>query len=243
MLIVNADDWGRTREETDAALQCFRRGRVSSVTAMVFMDDSDRAAALAREACIDAGLHLNLSQAFASRTPDVRVRESHDRVVRFLSSSRFAVLLYHPGLRDDFRRVCDAQLAEFERLYGRPPSHVDGHQHKHLCLNMLWGAPVPSGAKVRRGFHFWPGEKSALNRLYRRYVDATLLRKYRSTAYFFALSQCLNPQRLDRVIALARVEPVELMTHPVHSRERELLLDDAFGRRLADLRIGTYNEI
>jgi predicted glycoside hydrolase/deacetylase ChbG (UPF0249 family) len=48
VLIINADDWGRSPAETDAALDCFSNGRITSVTAMVFMADSKRAADLAK---------------------------------------------------------------------------------------------------------------------------------------------------------------------------------------------------
>jgi len=44
MLIINADDFGRSWEETDVAHSCIRRGQITSVTAMVFMHDSERAA-------------------------------------------------------------------------------------------------------------------------------------------------------------------------------------------------------
>src|SRR5579863_9771612 len=57
VLIVNADDWGWDRETTDRTLNCFLEGSLSSVSAMVFMQDSERAARLARQHGIDAGLH------------------------------------------------------------------------------------------------------------------------------------------------------------------------------------------
>jgi predicted glycoside hydrolase/deacetylase ChbG (UPF0249 family) len=63
-LIINADDWGRSRETTDRTLECWERGSISSVSAMVFMEDSVRAAALARERGIDTGLHLNFTTPF-----------------------------------------------------------------------------------------------------------------------------------------------------------------------------------
>ena len=31
------------------------------------------------------------------------------------------------------------------RLYGKLPSHVDGHQHRHLCANMLIDPIIPEG--------------------------------------------------------------------------------------------------
>jgi len=43
-LIINADDWGCDRGATDRTLDCIMRGTVSSVSAMVFMADSERSA-------------------------------------------------------------------------------------------------------------------------------------------------------------------------------------------------------
>jgi len=47
LLIINADDWGRDPENTGKILDCVLLGAVSSVSAMVFMEDSERAAAIA----------------------------------------------------------------------------------------------------------------------------------------------------------------------------------------------------
>ena len=49
-LVINADDWGRDRETTERIRECAARGTVSSVSAMVFMEDSERGAAVALEA-------------------------------------------------------------------------------------------------------------------------------------------------------------------------------------------------
>ncbi len=66
MLIVNGDDFGPSAAETDAALRCYRSARLTSVSAMVFMADSERAADLARENELDVGLHLNFTDRFTS---------------------------------------------------------------------------------------------------------------------------------------------------------------------------------
>ena len=66
LLIINADDWGFDRGTTDRIFQPALRKTVSSVSAMVFMEDSERAAAMARESEIDAGLHLNLTTPFSA---------------------------------------------------------------------------------------------------------------------------------------------------------------------------------
>src|SRR5437899_2078852 len=102
MIIINADDWGRSKAETDAAYACFRNGRITSVTAMVFMADSERASELAKESNLDFGLHLNLSQKYNGKVP-ASVANAHERVVRFLTQSKYAVFIYHPALRSAFR--------------------------------------------------------------------------------------------------------------------------------------------
>ncbi len=238
MIIVNADDWGRSVAETDAALACFRAGRVTSVSAMVFMDDSDRAAQLARAQGVDVGLHLNFSQPY-TRGP-AAVATAQARIVRFMSRSKYAQLLYHPGLRGVFRQVYQDQAREFVRLYGQEPSHVDGHQHRHLCANLLLQPVIPEGQKVRRNFTFMPGEKSRLNRAYRSWVDARLARRYQLTDYLFNLSQHLDRQRLARVLSLAATASVELETHPIHESEQALLLSDTYRELLEDVPAVSY---
>jgi chitin disaccharide deacetylase len=228
MLIINADDWGGWKNATDAALACFKRGRITSVSAMVFMEDSERAAILAKEAGVDVGLHINLNQDFSATYCAERIKETHRRVKAFLKSSKYSQILYNPLLRRWFRDDFQAQLQDFVRLYGRQPSHFDGHQHMHLCSNMLLDRVIPRGQKVRRSFSFWPGEKSRLNRAYREYVDRRIKRLNRTTDYFFSLGQCLNFRRLDRVAELSRNSSVELMTHPEEPKELEYLCSEAY---------------
>lgn len=243
MLIINADDWGGWKSATNAALACHEAGRLRSVTAMVFMADSERAANLAREHQISAGLHLNLNLSFSGQVKSAAVLRHHERLVRFLGLGKYAQLIYHPLLGESFRCVYRAQMEEFERLYGQPPTHVDGHQHMHLCANMRVGRVIPAGQKVRRGFSFWPGEKSFFNRLYRRRVDRVLSKRYRTVDFFFSLRQCLAGNRLERVVNLAREAKVELMTHPEVNVERHFLLGDAFHQMFDGLRMASYAEL
>jgi predicted glycoside hydrolase/deacetylase ChbG (UPF0249 family) len=241
MIIINADDWGRTAAETDAALRCHAQGRITSVTAMMFMQDSERAATLALAHGVDAGLHLNFSQPFTAIEPDSPAAQAQQRVCRFINANKYAFVLYHPALRRDFIASYRAQAAEFERLYGRPPTHVDGHHHKHLCGNVLLGDVIPAGVRMRRSFFFWPDERGRVNRGYRRLTDHLLARKYRLTDYFFALSQCLQGDRLARVLQLARSNTVEVMTHPADQREETLLMSDGYLAQIAPLTRGSYS--
>jgi predicted glycoside hydrolase/deacetylase ChbG (UPF0249 family) len=73
-LIINADDWGRDLQTTDCILDCVTCRSVSSVSAMVFMQDSHRAANLALQNNVDAGLHGNLSTAFTGAEVSAELR-------------------------------------------------------------------------------------------------------------------------------------------------------------------------
>jgi predicted glycoside hydrolase/deacetylase ChbG (UPF0249 family) len=207
------------------------------------MDDSARAAELARNAGMDVGLHVNLTQRFDQEGTPAGLVSDHDRIARFLSRNRYAQLLYHPALRRSFRSVYEAQAAEFERLYGHPPSHIDGHRHMHLSSNMLLDGIIPKGQRVRRSFSFWPGEKSTLNRAYRRLVDWRLSSRYRTMDYFFVLSQYLQPDRLRRLSRLARNARIELMTHPVAPAEHAVLASEQFVAFLDELEVGTFASV
>lgn len=240
MLIVNADDLGRSRKETDLIVSCYEKRRITSSTVMVFMEDSARAAELTKDSGLDIGLHLNLTQPFNGEVRSDRLREYHRRVICFLSLNKYTVCIYNPALRAQFRYVFEAQLEEFERLYGRRPSHIDGHQHRHLCLNMLLDGVIPAEEKVRRSFSFWPGEKSKFNRAYRWTVDKLLTRRYKLADFFFSLEQCLEFNRMQRVVELSGKSVVELMTHPLNPKEYAYLMGDAHQTVLSGLQTGTY---
>jgi predicted glycoside hydrolase/deacetylase ChbG (UPF0249 family) len=242
MLIINADDWGGWRSATDAALSCYNQGAITSVSAMVFMEDSELAAELARGTGLDVGLHLNFNLGFTGKCPRPLVL-AHEKICRFLRWNKHALLFYNPFLRGAFRAVYIAQVEEFVRLYGRPPSHFDGHQHMHLCTNILLDAIIPRGEKVRRSFSFWPGEKSILNRCYRGRIDWLLRMRYRVTDYFFSLGQCLRLDHVRRVLDLCPSSNVEVMTHPEHDFEYKALTSGEFVGATADLPKGSYSSL
>jgi len=243
MLIINADDWGRSRTETDAALQCYENERITSASAMVFMADSERAADIAKENQVDVGLHLNFSERFSGSFIDATLENYHRKTVRFLKGTKYSQLVYNPFLQRAFAYSYEAQTEEFGRLYGKSPSHINGHHHMHLSANLLFGELIPKGTAMRRNFSFWPGEKSALNRAYRRLVDAWLARKYRLPDYFFDLTQSIQEKKLDRVAALAKSSNVELMTHPILPLEMDFLMSDEMGVLLQNVEAGNFSRL
>jgi chitin disaccharide deacetylase len=112
-LIVNADDFGQSPGITDGIIEAFERGIVTSTSMMVRWKAAPEAARYAREhSDLSVGLHLDLGE-WAYRDGDW-------------------VSLYDVVPRDDVeavRQEISRQFADFRRLLGREPSHIDSHQH------------------------------------------------------------------------------------------------------------------
>lgn len=239
VLIINADDWGRDVVTTDRILECVRLGSVSSASAMVFMEDSERAAQIARETKTDVGLHLNLTTIF-SKPRNARLAEYQLRVARYLHGNRLAPVVFHPGLVRCFDYVVSAQLDEFRRLLDEEPARIDGHHHMHLCANVLMARLLPKGTIVRRNFSFGPGEKGFANRSCRKIVDLMLARRHRLTDFFFSLPP-LSPSRLQAIFHLASRSVVEVETHPVNSDEYGFLNSGAFSQWKEALQLASFS--
>ena len=236
-LIVNADDWGQDRHTTNRTLDCILHGSVSSVSAMVFMQDSERSATMARERGIDAGLHLNFTTPFSGVQVSNTLMEHQERLTRFLRGNRYAQVVFHPTLSKSFEYVTRAQLDEFRRLYGGGPERVDGHHHMHLSANVMFGRLIPVGIIVRRNFTFQAGEKGFASRLYRRSVDAILRRRYLMTDFLFTLPPLDPPERLTRIVSLAYQHIVELEVHPIIPEEFQFLAGGELVRRIGTVQL------
>lgn len=236
-LIINADDFGRDQLTTDRILDCGLAGGISSVSAMVFMEDSERAAAIAEDRGIDTGLHLNFTTPFSSAGAPTQLKDHQLQLARHLKRHRLANLVFHPRLTGSFEYVVRKQLDEFFRLYGVEPGRIDGHHHMHLCTNVIAAKLLPAGTIVRRNFSFQPGEKSWANRSYRSFVDHLLSQRHRVTDYFFSLPPLEPADRVRRIFSLSRQFTVEVETHPINPAEHRFVTGGEIFRFAGDLRV------
>lgn len=240
MLIITADDWGKNTAATDNSMLCFKNGRITSMSAMVFMRDSERAADLARESGVESGLHLNFSLPFDGPVRSEKLLTSQLRLTAFLEKSRFAPMLYNPFLNKDFEYVYMAQYDEYVRLYGMVPAHINGHRHKHLCWNVLIDGLIPRGSRVRRSFTFHWGEKNPINLMCRRLIDKIVAGKYVCTDSFFSLVPIDKNDRLQTIINLSKESVVELMVHPERKEELDYLMRDEYSEMISLVKTGNY---
>jgi predicted glycoside hydrolase/deacetylase ChbG (UPF0249 family) len=116
VLIVNADDFGLSSGVNRGVARAHDEGIVTSTSAMVRRDAIEEAAQLARERPrISVGLHVDLSE--------------------WVYHDGEWVPLYEVVVGEDRAAVeaeVAAQLASFVSLFGRQPTHLDSHQHRHL---------------------------------------------------------------------------------------------------------------
>jgi len=236
-LIVNADDWGRDTHTSDRILDCVLRGSVSSASAMVFMEDSERAAAIARERGIDTGLHINLTTPFSAASCPRELKEHQQKIAKYLCGFSFARAIYHPWLATSLEYAVKAQIEEYSRLYGAEPKRFDGHHHMHLSANVLFSRLLPPGTIIRRHFSRESGEKLLRNALFRKFTDELLTRNHPVVDFFFCLSPLDRPGRLRRICLLASRSIVELETHPVNPYEYRFLADGAIFCLTGHLRV------
>jgi predicted glycoside hydrolase/deacetylase ChbG (UPF0249 family) len=110
MLIVNADDFGRSRGVNQGIAIAHEKGIVTSASLMVRRPAAHEAASYARNhPQISVGLHFDLGE----------------WVYR---DERWEVVEEVPGPPDE---EVQRQLAAFLSLVGHKPTHLDSHQHVH----------------------------------------------------------------------------------------------------------------
>ncbi len=246
LLIVNADDWGRNEHHTDAIDACFRAGRISSATGMVFMRDSERAASLAVCQRRPIGLHLNLIEPYDAAGVPAEVSARQRSVVDYFGAGRWRQWTFSPRRYEVVARCIADQMIEFRRLYGAEPTHLDGHRHFHQSPTVLLSPALPSGMKVRPSFTFEPGGKPIPNRVMRALMNRLISVRFKHPDRFMsirALHPRLGGSGIDQALVRCHSLTFELMTHPGWGDELELLLGNDWVTSIAGLPIGSYRDL
>lgn len=113
-LIVNADDLGLTDGVNRGILEAAEHGIVTSASLMVRQPAAAGAARACKGSALSIGLHLDLGE--------------------WVFRNGEWVLAYSVVDTNDPQAVAaevGRQLAEFRKLLGRNPTHLDSHQHAH----------------------------------------------------------------------------------------------------------------
>ena len=213
-LIVNADDFGLTRGVSAGILAAHRHGIVTSTTMLVTADVDRRQLDEARTVGLGLGLHVN----FTLGTPLTGGRSLVDGSGCFIRDARRAAA---GADARHARAEIEAQLARFEKLVGRPPTHLDSHHHvglyppvRDVLLDVAraYGLPVRSQDAAAR--------------------DRARSAGLRTTDHFFGESGGRAYWSVGRTLAALRALPPgvsEFMAHP--GRFDDDLGDSRYGRQ------------
>jgi len=240
MLIITADDFGIDKQATDSILFSYKTGRITSISAMVFMQDSVRAAEMASGLDVEIGFHLNLTLPLSGSNANSKLLEHQHVVASFLLSSKFTQIIYNPLLRKSFDFVFKTQEEEFHRLYKSAPAFYNGHHHMHLCANIIFGKYLPREIPIRRTFTFGWGEKDPFNIIYRRLLDHYISRRYISSDAFYSLAPVEELEKINKIISLSEIKNIELMVHPNRKEEFQFLQSDYFSKLIRSAEIGSF---
>ena len=132
-LIINADDFGRSRSINQAVIRAHREGVLTTTSLMVNEPDCAEAVALAKEnPRLGVGLHLALLCGHSGLPREKIQGLVNDRNEFSDNPARVgAKYFFNCGLRGQLRAEIHGQFARF-RATGLPLDHVNGHLHLHL---------------------------------------------------------------------------------------------------------------
>ena len=125
-LIVNADDFGFTRDVNAGIVVAHRDGILTATTLMANGDAFDDAVRLAREnSTLDIGCHLVMVQGQSTLDPSRAMPATLQELVGAVWRGEIPI---YEEMRAQVRRIVDA---------GITPSHLDTHKHTHLLPPVL----------------------------------------------------------------------------------------------------------
>lgn len=210
-LIVNADDFGFTRDVNAGIVEAHRTGILTATTLMANGAAFDDAVRLAGEnPRLDVGCHLVLVQGGSVLAPASPLPATLGQLVRAIGLGRIRI---YDELTAQVRRVLDRGIV---------PTHLDTHKHTHLLPQVLDAVVRISGEFripwVRRPFDF--GATSLVGRLLR--VSGGRFRRVlerhgcRMTDYFagFQMTGRFGAPELAELIRRLPTGTTEFMCHP-----------------------------
>src|SRR3954447_14640270 len=120
-LIVNADDFGFTRDVNEGIVEAHSHGILTATTLMANGEAFEHAVALSRETpTLDVGCHLVFVQGQSVAEPGRELPQTVTELARTLLRGQLNV---YEEARAQLSRIIAA---------GITPSHIDTHKHTHL---------------------------------------------------------------------------------------------------------------
>lgn len=131
-LIINADDFGMSKEISDGIIMTHLEGIVTSTSLMVNMPDAERAVYLAQQIpSLDVGIHLNITEGRPLLPPE-KVSTIVNSYGKFLSNTELIPKLKKFMVNShEIEAEFSAQVNKMLEV-GIRPTHLDSHHHVHI---------------------------------------------------------------------------------------------------------------
>ena len=124
-LVINADDFGYTRGNTEGILEGYRKGIVRSTTALCNMPWLEYGRDLAKD-CPGLGIGVHLTLTLGRSLTGVK--SFTDAQGNFLSKKDIgSAVLDMEEVYDEWK----AQIERYIQVFGHRPTHLDSHHHVH----------------------------------------------------------------------------------------------------------------
>lgn len=226
-VIVNADDFGLDENRTMAILEAYREGWISTTTAIVTTSWFKKGIRLAEGSRLhqNIGLHLNLTEGYPL-TENIRKSSifcNPDGTFNAFFHNTKKYRLYLPTFEKNVvREEIKAQIDTY-RQSGLACFHLDSHHHVHTDFSIariLLPLAVEAGFKtVRLSRNFGAG-LTWTKKMYKCFINSRLssYEDISLNANYFC-----NFEDLQKDIDLLPDDcTVEVMTHPLYSRNHQL---------------------
>ena len=223
MIIINADDFGMSEEVNRAIVSCFHEGVISSTTIMANMPGFEDACHLAvqNKRFKSIGIHLNISE----RTPITKRILREPKLCNAdgkLCFQRNTVPFFTQNERAALTEEMEAQIQRCLDM-GVSLTHLDSHHHVHTewsVFELIRPLIRKYGIQFVRQARNDNAGQSILRKCYKTFFNIRLSHMgLRKTVYFGDLEGF----RAMRVRKKGRVEPFEIMVHPVFGKNGRIV--------------------
>lgn len=268
-LVVNADDFGLSREVNTAVIRAHREGILTSASLMVGGPACDEAIQMAKDnPTLAVGLHLTLVRGRAVLPPE-QIPKLIDPFGNFSDAPVWTGFRYwaRPALRHQLRDEIGAQFRRFQDT-GLLLDHVNGHLNLHLhptVLDLLlsnraeWGFhslrltrdPYELNRRITAGNWLYRRSHAVIfDRLCRSARRKLRQRRVAHTDRVFGLLQNggMDSAYLTRLLGLLPTGSSEIYTHPTSTApaaELDALINPDIRAQIVrhNIRLTTYSEL
>ena len=227
-LIINADDFGLSKEVNDAIEYCFSKGLIQCTSLMVNMPFADEAVAISKEHGFSEviGLHLNLVEGFPL-TEDIKKTRFCDESGKYNGSimkGKNRLIIRKKELKAIEKEVC-AQLYKF-LAYNLKCHHIDSHRHSHtnypvlkILLKLLKENKFVD-CPIRLSRNIPTIENKGIKGIYKKMINRKI-EKFNSKHSSLGISKfgCLEDFEKYEKENGSQNNKIELMIHPVFKNE------------------------